>query len=710
MSNAVLNKLWRIAIPFFFSWGIFLQLYYFAQDDKYSVNAVGAAKYILATLFIAGSLSILAIAINFKELRVKPPKSLSIFIPVLGVVLLTVVLGIDWIRKTHNFLTPAGFRQYLILLFSIPTLFWFKQSWYFEFRNSLLETQASHTAISAVIITSLLWVVSPYQLYLREISALESSGSIEFQLYGRLLLCFTFGFVACFVFSYRSRITSILGIVLTSFALYLFAKMYLVNTIGLRIDVDRVVRLNESFSGFSAFKDFTLLFVIFVIAGFLVLHAKAKLISLMIFVLVLSYLGLYIDYSNAKNATLGADNSNAIPLARKMQLSETGLNQVVVFLDEYQGSLFHDLLESNAILGSEFDGFTYYPNSLSLGTMTIHSTAAIFGGGKYLPNKILQNDPTTNFLSEISEAYDEMLSSFQEADFDINIAAPIYHSCAKIEQKFDAYCQSSLSNWLAEEDREFKNKEGMLEDHNSYKRDFIISAIRLGPEIFNKYFASKLPGHSRDIAISKMSRHWLGFKDLGARFEIGAKNNTFSLVYSAATHSPFILNSKCEVDVENTSRENSTKCATLALIKFFQWLKEKAIYDNTMIVIFSDHGIKGASAKNSMVFGTGNTISESTIANRHILTLVKPVDSRGAMERSDVLVSARDYPGFICEIKRGCSFYKGNEGNSRTSLESFEIREFLDHLSNEKRYKIDKAYSITAPIFDPNNWKEKGGK
>ena len=56
-------------------------------------------------------------------------------------------------------------------------------------------------------------------------------------------------------------------------------------------------------------------------------------------------------------------------------------NTIVILLDAFQGNMFADIVDKHPDIIEKFDGFTYFPNTLSVGGGTWESIGAILGGG-----------------------------------------------------------------------------------------------------------------------------------------------------------------------------------------------------------------------------------------------------------------------------------------------------------------------------------------
>ena len=69
-------------------------------------------------------------------------------------------------------------------------------------------------------------------------------------------------------------------------------------------------------------------------------------------------------------------------------MTTTGQNVVVIMMDRMLGAYIPYIFNERPDVASQFDGFTYYPNTVSLGKHTNFATPSLFGGYDYTPAKI----------------------------------------------------------------------------------------------------------------------------------------------------------------------------------------------------------------------------------------------------------------------------------------------------------------------------------
>jgi hypothetical protein len=91
----------------------------------------------------------------------------------------------------------------------------------------------------------------------------------------------------------------------------------------------------------------------------------------------------------------------------------------------------------------------------------------------------------------------------------------------------------------------------------------------------------------------------------------------------------------------------------LAVTAYFQFLKDAGVYDNTKIVVVSDHGIVGSIEDRSSRAIAGGTKAEVFVRSRSLL-LVKERDATGALRTSEEFLPNAEVPGIVCQEIGGC--------------------------------------------------------
>lgn len=106
--------------------------------------------------------------------------------------------------------------------------------------------------------------------------------------------------------------------------------------------------------------------------------------------------------------------------APEIRLSKTGKNVVVLMLDRAVGKFVPFLMNEKPELMQKFDGFTYYPNTLSYGFHTISASPALYGGYEYVPDKIMER-ADEKLVDKHNEALKVMPVLFRDHGFDVTV-------------------------------------------------------------------------------------------------------------------------------------------------------------------------------------------------------------------------------------------------------------------------------------------------
>ncbi len=107
------------------------------------------------------------------------------------------------------------------------------------------------------------------------------------------------------------------------------------------------------------------------------------------------------------------------------ELTSDGRNVVVIMLDRAAGYFVPYIFNEKPELQEEFDGFTFYPNTLSTGALTNSGSPGLYGGYAYTSEQMTarSGDITT---PEINNALRIMPVNFTDAGFNVTFSDPSY--------------------------------------------------------------------------------------------------------------------------------------------------------------------------------------------------------------------------------------------------------------------------------------------
>lgn len=308
------------------------------------------------------------------------------------------------------------------------------------------------------------------------------------------------------------------------------------------------------------------------------------------------------------------------------KLSKTGNNIIVIMLDRAISGYIPFIFEEKPELAESFNGFTYYPNTLSFGGYTNLASPALFGGYEYTPQNINQRN-TESLSAKHDEALLVMPRIFAEKGYDVVVCDPPYAGSYKWVNDLSIYDEYEKVNAY---DLEGKYTDEYFEKYvNSYiekqeDRFVYYSLLKTMPLLWFRILYSDGEYLSQQqVQISQ------GFMDsyavlceLSNLTQIEDDlNNNFICLQNSTTHTVSLLKTpeyipsdevaeagyniydvydadKRQIEGKNLcfdtrfslAHYHSNMAALIELSKWFSYLKDNDCWDNTRVIIVADHG------------------------------------------------------------------------------------------------------------------------
>ncbi len=435
------------------------------------------------------------------------------------------------------------------------------------------------------------------------------------------------------------------------------------------------------------------------------------------------------------------DLSGDIPV---IPMSQDGKNVVVLMLDRAISPFIPYIMEEKPELKQQFDGFTYYPNTLSYGGFTNFGTPPLYGGYDYTP--VHMNRRSTELLADKhSEALKVVPSLFSQADFDVTVIDPSYAGYQHIPDLSIYDDMPGVSAYLAE--GKFTDSATVERTIESRKRNFFFFSlmktlpVSLQPVFYNNGAYRAVADHyvaphpDSDLQMYLYDANVLDNLDTMTSFTSGP--NTYMFLRSNITHKPTILQ---EPDFEPVANfDNSgyygaegryisdgtntvllpeeiqiahyhVNAASLMLLgNWFDYLRENGVYDNTRIIIVSDHG-------RQMSAFDDDPVLMHRIEYYKALLLVKDFDAHGFTTDETFMTNA-DVPALSLEglVENPVNPFTGNAIDSSFKTENERHYVILSDKwdiadNNGCQFLPDEWGSVTGDIRDKSNWTYYGGE
>ncbi|MEY8521703.1 hypothetical protein AALA90_01570 [Lachnospiraceae bacterium 38-10] len=438
----------------------------------------------------------------------------------------------------------------------------------------------------------------------------------------------------------------------------------------------------------------------------------------------------------------------AIP---EFTFSKTGSNVVVLMLDRGIGAFIPYIFEEKPQLKEQFSGFTYYTNVVSFGKKTNFGTPALFGGYEYTP--VEMNKRTDDLLQvKHDEALKVMPVLFSENGYRVTVCDPPYAGYNWLNDLsiYDEYPGIECYN-LDGKFTEDPNKK-LQRDHN--KRNFFYYGLLKTAPLFlqktiydngNYNMTDKISGMLDQTQIVddnpllaegttiyfQNAYNVLEHLDSITSFTED-ETGLFLMATNNTTHSPLILQEPDYVPsmyVDNTgydrgyqgrydadgnflklesytqlSHYHCDMAAMLQLGRWFDYLRENGIYDNTKIILVADHGAYLELGEEYLVEG-GDEIQQY-----YPILMVKDFNSTG-FETSEEFMTNADVPALAAEdaIEKPMNPFTGKsiDNEEKTAHDQYLIASEIADLTknNGTAYLPSKWYAVHDDMRNPDNWK-----
>ena len=415
-------------------------------------------------------------------------------------------------------------------------------------------------------------------------------------------------------------------------------------------------------------------------------------------------------------------------------LSKNGKNVIVLMLDCAIGPYIPYIMEERPELREKYDGFTYYVNIISHGEHTIVGAPGIFGGYEYTP-EAMNNRPEEKLVDKHNEALSVMPVLFSDNGFETTVYDPPLAgyedvSDLSIYDKYPKIHAYSLKN-------RFASSESISYTDSYRKRQIFMYGIFKSVPVFMQSFIYRGGTyHSPDtFNVTALENVNSEFNDsysiLGHLTELteisdASSKNTFMMMDNDTTHDPRELqlpnydnpdnvdNSGLEEGFRVDSEGNVLKpnyieyyhvnmAAMLKVAEWLDYLRDNGVYDNTRIIIVSDHG--------AGIGDFGDRILDSGLDTEGFsaLLMFKDFDSHGFNEDDGFMTNA-DTPMLA---SRGVIDNNDNPFTGRRLDDSEKSHEQLVLASNFSDFDANVFtdseqgwYQVKDDMRGKNNWKK----
>ncbi len=483
---------------------------------------------------------------------------------------------------------------------------------------------------------------------------------------------------------------------------------------------------------------------VIILSVFLIKRYKTWLLSSILFICLVATIILSVNtvreinqeftvYAQDKQNDFDFDDQRG-PVKPVVSLSRTEKNVVILFLDRAIGSFFPIILDQFPELRTQYSGFIYYPNTVSMGAFTLTGAPAVMGGYEYSPDNIDKRD-TERLVDKHNEASLVLPKIFLDANYKVSVFDPPYSNYQWMDDytPFQAYPEIHVEGLKGKYSLRYKNENG---DGDNWGNDYESRLIKrrlpmyslfniifpvLRPLLYldGSYFLlDENPNLTNYLLDSYAVLHYLP-----KLTDFAASQNTYTFLANDTTHDPAFLqypeyrprsivtdrstplDSDTNFDEVSRLHYHANVAAILRIGEWLKYLQDNGAYDNTRIIIVSDHGRDidtpafADFSKNSKTLGYYNP-----------LFLVKDFGAHGLITVATRFMTNGDTPTIAIE---GLSVSQDNpftDKNLFSVIDKSNVNCYFSgsspdkHSENSFVFDLKKSFSVHDSIFKEENW------
>ena len=453
-------------------------------------------------------------------------------------------------------------------------------------------------------------------------------------------------------------------------------------------------------------------------------------------------------------------------------LSRDDPNVIVIMMDRMIGRFIPYMMEEDPSLYEKFDGFTCYTNSVSFGPHTNSGSPGLYGGYEYIPEKMNERDKEL-LVDKHNEALKVMPVIFDQNKMNVTVFDPKYAGYGLVPDLsiYDNY--PNIKRYISMGTIQQKGYDFDL-IRNKLKRNFFFyslfktAPLVIQPTVYNggNYNSTDIARDLDDgaIEINGQSTYWLSqskgveenfmeayavldnLESLVRLTDEGA--GSFFIMSNDTTHNPMILkepeyepalevdnreydadhfkkydakgnminlddkNYIHEVNLDKVKHYQANMCAMKKLGAFFDYLRELGIYDNTKIIVVSDHSTDTHIDENYVIEGLDKDSKPTEYdCDKFLCTLmVKDFNAKGFSYNEDFMTNA-DVPtlAFKDIINDPVNPFTGKKIDSshknENEIKVIDTTQWRTVINNGYKYLPEAWLSVHDNVHDKKNWK-----
>lgn len=356
-----------------------------------------------------------------------------------------------------------------------------------------------------------------------------------------------------------------------------------------------------------------------------------------------------------------------------LEFSSTEKNLLIIVLDMFTGDHFSYLLEEYPELKPAFAGFVWYPDTLSVGGHTTLGLPAIHGGEPYTMWSI-NGRRDGSIYSQYAKSYTLLPGLLVPLGFECSLGGVQLTTAEAVRKKLPEGVDACIvgEDFLRDYALYWRAAHHFpLPETNAARFLLAVSQFKCSPYSQRGRIYENGKWHiGRQALNTAVTVHSFGALDsLAVTASVRAKKSTYKYLYFSSTHAGTIFSPETGFPILSGEPPRgdfnwrkkysaidylhfiSEWTSLRSLARFFAWMKENGVWDNTRIIIAADHGWRDSQAL---------------------------YDCLGLVPQSGVLYPAKEKPGLSQPLLLSKDFHaRGDLRISREYMSNADVPEML---------------------------------
>jgi hypothetical protein len=539
---------------------------------------------------------------------------------------------------------------------------------------------------------------------------------------------------ACVYFLFGKKIKSLLGLVFAVLSLFALVNCFIFQ--GNYTTISNTFKFN-SIGGLNTSALLSLLNVlcaafIFIILAVLIKYQRTWIInsglSLVLFSLILfSGYNVFFIHKSFKNllALKKTSRTDIRGIQPIFSFAKDKPNIMVIMSDCAISGFVKPIFDEHPVLYTQFDGFTLFPNTLSFAKHTLMGVPSVWGGYEYTPEEMNRRN-AVSMVDKHNEALLLIPTVLSGLGYHITVTDPSWANYDSINDTsiYDRLENVTALNTIGRYTNLWYSMTGFTQapvTSGKINRNALwFSFLKCAPPYLRKliYDDGWYWGTDEYVeSITTFLNSYAVLDFLPGLTVYDSESPSALLITNEATHDLFFLQYPSYTPVEavtdtgkgefsDSKNYHVNSAFYLKTGEWFDELRKNGVYDNTRIIIVSDHG----SNINAKIADTDIAIQDERREGYNPVLLVKDFNSHGALRTDMAFMTNADVPFLTLDgIADTVNPFTGkslkeNPKNEGVYITTNHLPQAYSHNKYTFKINYNQWLHVRDTIFEAENW------